>query len=221
MSAVQDVLSHVRVSDVYGALTGTAPRCTGRDKWRAAATWRGGNGLSVSGDDSRGVWHDFVSGEGGGVLDLVVRVQGGRRADALRWVADMAGMAADLTPLSPADRERWATQRRAVDRDLPAARYWRRAAVVLSEGVLDELKAGLLDSSARIQPEVGELRVWTARLGRWRRIGGAELVSEYRAWLTHDPQFTTGMVQAARRLEGAEQRAILRFLGATPAEAAA
>jgi hypothetical protein len=127
MSAVQDVLSRVRISDVYHALTGAAPRRAGQDAWRAAAPWRGGDSQdSVSGNDARGVWHDFVSGECGGILDLVQRIRGGNRADALRYAADLAGVPLDNKPLSAVDRARWGAERREFERDLPAARYWRR-----------------------------------------------------------------------------------------------
>lgn len=74
---MEDILSCVRIRDVYHTLTGRQPHRTGRDTWRAVATWRDGDGLNVSGDDARGVWHDFAANEGGGVLDLIVRVRGG------------------------------------------------------------------------------------------------------------------------------------------------
>lgn len=86
------IFEQVRISDVYAALTGRKLRRTGVDTWRGQAWWRNGNGLNVRLDDSRGVWKDFVTNEGGGVLALVVRIRGGTRQDALRWVADFAGV---------------------------------------------------------------------------------------------------------------------------------
>jgi len=47
------------------------PRRTGSQVWRAAAVWRGGDSLNVSVDNGRGVWHDFTTGESGGVRDPI------------------------------------------------------------------------------------------------------------------------------------------------------
>ena len=43
---------------------------------------------SLSVDPSRGVWHDFEAGVGGGTLDLVEHVRGCGRSDALAWLRD-------------------------------------------------------------------------------------------------------------------------------------
>ncbi len=219
-SCTSEVLSRVKISAVYRALTGVDVHRVGRDTWRAPAAWRGGDGLNVSGDDSRGVWHDFATNEGGGVLDLVVQVRGGSRTDALRWCADLVGAPLSDTPLSPEDRERWATERRAVERDLPAARYWRRAAVQMSESLLDSLKAGLVDPMLP-QPDIGELQHLTGLLSRLQRLDGAALVAEYRWWLEHHPGLTAGMVASAKRLERAQRRALLAYLHETDSERAA
>ena len=207
-------MAGVQVSAVYQALTGVKPRRTGKDTCRAPATWRGGDGNNVSLDDSRGVWHDFVTNEGGGVLDLVIRVRGGNRADALRWCADLAGMPMDDTPLSAAERARWARERREIERDMPAARYWRRAAVTLGEETLVNLKAALFDPTLP-RPEIGEIADITQQVARWGRLDGAELVSEYRGWREREPGLTAGMVHVARLREKAEVRALLRYMEAT------
>ena len=70
-----------------------------------------------------------------------MRVRGGTRAEALRWVADLAGIQLDDKPLSAEARARWAAERRELDRDLPDARLWRRAAISLAEELLDERAA--------------------------------------------------------------------------------
>ncbi len=41
---------------------------------------------SLSIDLRKNVWNDFEEGEGGGVLNLVVRERGGNRRDAARWL---------------------------------------------------------------------------------------------------------------------------------------
>jgi putative DNA primase/helicase len=47
---------------------------------------RYGRKRSLSIDLRKNVWKDFETGEGGGVLDLVVRELGGNRRDAARWL---------------------------------------------------------------------------------------------------------------------------------------
>ena len=165
------VLSGVRISQVYRALTGMEPRRSGRDTWRGPAPWRGGDSAdSVSGDDTRGVWHDFGTDEGGGVLDLVVRIRGGSRADALRFVADLAGI--PLEPMPAADLERQRAARLEIERLRRDARYWRRAAVDMAEGILDQAKAALFDATMP-RPDVGEIRSMTDMLARLQGAGDA------------------------------------------------
>ncbi|MGD0777416.1 MAG: hypothetical protein ABSC05_31750 [Candidatus Solibacter sp.] len=112
---------------------------------------------------------------------------------------------------SPAERVRWAKQQRQIERELPKARLWRRAAVALGELVLDELKAALADSTLP-GPEIGEIALWTAHLAAWRRLDGAALVAEYVWWAGHRPHWTAGMVYAAKLRETAELRALQRYL---------
>lgn len=214
MDRIADVLSGVKISQVYQALTGVEPRRTGRDTWRAPATWRAGDGLNVSGDDSRGVWHDFVDDSGGGILDLVARVRGGNRADALRWVADFAGYPLEDTPLSAEDRKRWAEERKQFELDLPEARYWRRTAVLLAEETLCELKSRFFDPTAQDRVSSRELRDVTGMLARLQNMGDDALVTQYRAWRTEHPNLTGLMVCLARAREAAEKRALLAYLRA-------
>ena len=99
--SMAEILARVKISEVYYALTGKQPRRVGSDAWRGAAVWRGGDGLNVSLNDTLNVWHDFTANEGGGVLDLVVRIRGCSRQDALRWLADFTGILLDKQqPLS-------------------------------------------------------------------------------------------------------------------------
>jgi hypothetical protein len=208
-----EIASRVRISEVYHAQTGIQPRRTGRHTWRAAAPWRGGDSRdSVSGDDSRGVWHDFVTDQGGGVLDLVVQVRGGSRADALRWVADFAGVALDDKPLLPKDHQRWVTERREFERDLPEARYWRRTAVTLAEEASDREKSRVFDPTEG-PADLYAIRNITGMLARLRAMGEVALVAEYHWWRERYPDITWALVQAARRRERAEVQALCRFMG--------
>jgi hypothetical protein len=211
-STTSDVLARVKISDVYAALGGPKLR-----KMRGPAFWRGGDGFNVSLDDGRGLWHDFTTDEGGGVLDLVVHVRGGNRADALHWLADLAGVPLDDTPLTPEDRERWAAERQALERDLPAARFWRLSAVSMAEDLLVSLKSALFDPTLP-QPEIGEIGHVENMLRSLQRINGAALVTEYHFWLEHHPGLTAAMVASAKRLERAQRRALLAYLNETDSE---
>src|SRR5262245_49645268 len=90
-----DILSRVCISDVWRGLGGGELR-----HGRGRAFWRGGDGYNVALDDTRGVWWDYRDGDGGGVLDLIQHVRCGARADALKFVAELAGLTLDSRPLS-------------------------------------------------------------------------------------------------------------------------
>ena len=206
----QDIIGASRIGEVYTALTGATPRRSG-DRWRGPATWRGGKNLSVSGDDARNIWHDFVSNAGGGILDLIVCVQGCSRQDALGWLAAFVGVPLDDQPLSREDRQRFAQERQRIEQQLPEARRWRRAAVNMVEDLLYELKSFLFDPMA-LEPEVGEIYDVERLLTRLRRIDGAQLVEEYGWWAEHYPGTTAYMIRAIQEREQVEIRALCRYL---------
>ena len=205
-SDVAAILARVQVSQIYRTLGG--PELRGN---RGPAFWRDGDGLNVSINDARGVWHDFGGGEGGGILDLVQRVLGGSRADALRWCAELAGVPLLDTPLSAADRERWAQERRELDEFLPLARHWRIAAVGFCDELLVSLKAGFFDPTLP-QPELGELAHLTSVLDRLRLLDGIALVTEYRSWLGSHPGITGALEDAGRRRGATQRRAAELFV---------
>ena len=211
MSSVDQVLSQLRISRVYEVLTGRQARRTGADTYRGQAAWRDGDGLNVSLDDARGVWHDFASDEGGGVLDLVVRIRGGSREDALKWCAEFAGVALDIQPIAAADRADWAHRQRELERDLPSARYWRQAMVNITEELLVNLKAALFDPMLP-RPAIGEIYHVEGMLTRFRARDGADLVAEYKSWCAADPGYTAMLVRAAKDRERANERALRRYL---------
>jgi hypothetical protein len=207
----QDIIASVRISDVYGVLAGNQPRRTGTDTWRAPATWRGGDGFNVSLDDSRGVYHDFVDDSGGGVLDLVQRIRGGTRQDALRWVADFAGIPLNDQPLSPEDRRRWARERQEIEQHLTDAQYWRRAVVKFTDELLDSLKAALFDPTLP-QPALNEIYNVECVLARLQHLDGRELVNEYLESAKEQPFLCAHMVAWAKTQERIERAALLEFL---------
>lgn len=71
-NAARDVLSLIRITAVWLALGGSPLRYG-----RGRAWWRDGNGYNVSVNDAKSTWYDHAADEGGGILDLVVRVHGG------------------------------------------------------------------------------------------------------------------------------------------------
>jgi len=202
-----DIIAGVKISKVWEALGGAPLRSR-----RGAAFWRGGDGPSVSIDDAKGTWFDHAANEGGGVLDLVGRVRGGDRQESLRWLAAFAGVALDDRVVSIDDRKAWGAERRAVDRELPAARLFRRAAMLQAEELLGILKAAIFDPTVRLIPQIGEIAYWERRLDRWRRLDGAELVAEYQTWRTRDPKLTAALVAYMRDIEAAEVRAAVNFI---------
>jgi hypothetical protein len=83
-----EIIERVHISQVAEALGIPLDRT----RRRGVATWRNGKKFSVSFSDAKGVFHDFVTNEGGGVLDLVSRVVGCDRRKALQWLAAYAGV---------------------------------------------------------------------------------------------------------------------------------
>jgi hypothetical protein len=218
-SVAGEVIAACKISSVFHALTGTVPRRTGRNTWRAPAVYRGGDGKdAVSGDDARGLWHDFVSGEGGGILDLVARIRGGSKREALGWLAEFAGYRLDERPLSLAERNKWAQQQLTLKHELPKARHWRRAAVDMAEALLDELKSTFFDPIAEDRPSSMELQELTRQVARLQRIDGLDLVTEYRSWMEEQPTLTSSMVLAAQTRHVATERALKVYLNMTAVE---
>ena len=83
---------------------------------RGAAWWRDGDGYSISLNQDKNVFFDFVAGAGGGVLMLIETVLGCDRRDALRWLADHLGVALDSQqPLTPAEKRDYAIRRAAAE----------------------------------------------------------------------------------------------------------
>lgn len=112
---------------------------------------------------------------------------------------------------TPAERVQWAHQRQEIERELPTARLWRRAAVLMAEDALTLLKAGLFDPASP-QPVPGEIQRAEGLLAQLKRVEDAELVNEYLWWLNHHPGLTAALVAESRRRERAERRALAAFL---------
>jgi DNA primase len=90
MSAT-DIVERIQISDVAERLGVKLDRTRRRD----VAVWRKGKNFSVSFNDAKGVWHDFVTNQGGGVIDFVVKVLGCDRGAAMEWLAADSGVRLD------------------------------------------------------------------------------------------------------------------------------
>lgn len=81
---------------------------------RGRAFWRRGDGWNVSVNESKGVWRDFVTGEGGGILDLVCIARDCDRREAYGWLA--ATFHLPTREITLDDRKRWAAAWRLAER---------------------------------------------------------------------------------------------------------
>lgn len=122
--ATSQIITCVRVSRVWCWLGGPALR--GR---RGQAFWRDGDGWNVVLDDERRCWYDHARSEGGGVLDLVQRVLGCGRQEALEWLAERVGMRLERKVSTSEERAQWHERRRSAEIGAQAVTRWRRAAL--------------------------------------------------------------------------------------------
>jgi hypothetical protein len=118
------VITCARISRVWLWLGGSALK--GR---RGQAFWREGDGWNVALDDERGCWYDHARSEGGGVLDLIQRVLGCSRQQALEWLAEHVGVSLDHKGSTQPEHARWQERRRGTEIDARAVTRWRRAAL--------------------------------------------------------------------------------------------
>ena len=102
--ATNPVIGVLSIVDVWRELGGGELR-----RGRGRAFWRNGDGFNVALNPKRKGWQDFATNEGGGILALIQTVQDCTRSDALRWLADLTGLA--LKQNSPERRRRYAEAR--------------------------------------------------------------------------------------------------------------
>ena len=115
-----DLIDRADIADVWTALGGSPLR-----HGRGVAFWRGGDGYNVSIDRDKGLWHDHVRGEGGGVLHLVERGNGCDRRTAIQWLADQQGFTLDDNRMSPSERREYAERRRWAEAEAKRLADWR------------------------------------------------------------------------------------------------
>lgn len=213
---MQDILNAVKIVDVYTCLTGCTPKRSG-GCYRGKATWRNGDGFNVSLDNDRGVWHDFATDDGGGILDLIVQIRGGSRKDALIWASEFSGIPLQAQEFTPEQRAEWVKAKQDLEQDLPDALFWQRAAVNMAENALIEAKAKLFDPTPPDPQDLSEfvpcdgIYDMERMLSRLRNLDGQRLVEDYRWWRERYPYMTASMIRAAKEQAAEEERTLRRY----------
>src|SRR5690242_14406683 len=85
--SLEALLQMVRITAVWPALGGGRLRGN-----RGQAFYRGGDGWNVSLNDEKGTYFDHRENQGGGILDLIKRVLGITRSQAVDWLYAFAGV---------------------------------------------------------------------------------------------------------------------------------
>ena len=134
----------------------------------------------------------FGCGAGGDIIQFVMEIDGLTFPEALKLLAERAGIAS-AEPRTP---EAWRTHRH----DRAAAEFFGRAARALAEEVLDELSGNDL------------LRFDVAPIVEVVRRGGPGLLALYEAWKSGDSHLTASMVAAGRRSDIRAQRRAAEFI---------
>jgi hypothetical protein len=187
---IAEIKRRADIQKVWSALGGSELR-----KSRGQAFWRGGDGYSVSLDLDKGLWHDFVSGTGGDVVELVRTVQECGFLQAAEWLAAHTGVR--VSEWIRRDREAeptdWAT-------DLKWATWWAMAAEILAEDALESLPFWHRD------------RYPLTQLLAAIRLGDASMVAEYRKQRQREPQMTAGLARAGRLSDARVQRRLALWL---------
>jgi hypothetical protein len=106
------------IFDIYRVLGGGEVR-----HGRGRAFWRNGSGFNVALNAAKGVWYDFVTNEGGGILRLVEVALGCDRKAAFQWLADFAGV--PFRHLTAKEQHDYARRRNAAKAEAAALVAWR------------------------------------------------------------------------------------------------
>ncbi len=195
-----EILERVTITEVWEALGGSPPRFR-----RASAFWRETKDLNVSLNDEKGAWYDHARGEGGGVLDLVMHIRGGSRADALEWIAERFCLPLEGRELTPAERRRYA---RVVELAKPLARaawHWRQGRIA----ELNDAKRAALDGE---HLDADALAMSARALYRFEHLNAEDVVRSYIAAVKADSIGTAVIVETTEAWERAGADLTARLL---------
>jgi hypothetical protein len=193
-ASTTEIKARADIREVWRALGGPPLR-----RGRGIAFWRGGDGLSVSVDAKKGLWHDFVAGDGGDAIALVQTVQECSFNDAVAWLADFVGIRVGKTVGETNSFLRntdWST-------DLKWADWWSIAAEALAEETLEALPFS--------DPERRGVTAFLSAI----RCDDATLVTEYREWRRSQPELTAAMAHAGRRSDARTQEKLAHWIRRT------
>jgi hypothetical protein len=139
-------------------------------------------------DDSKGCYFDFVSGTGGGILDLVVQAHGCTRSDAYKWLALEFNL--ESKDLTPVERKAHGEARR-IGRILARDALWWWMAKCSD---LEDRKREIIQAGA----EPFELAQVANALYRLQSLDPVGIVSDFAKHEATDPETCAELVRAGR-----------------------
>lgn len=169
---------------------------------RVPALWRKTKDRNVSLDDSKGCYFDFVSGTGGGILDLVVQAHGCTRSDAYKWLALEFNL--ETKDLTPVERKAHGEARqigKILARD--ALWWWMAKCSDLENCKRDIVQAG---------SEPFELAQVSNELYRLQSLEPVGIVSEFAKHEAADPEACEELIRAGRTWENCCKWAVKRII---------
>jgi hypothetical protein len=111
---------------------------------------------------------------------------------------------------STAERRAYAKRRRDLERDLPSARQWRRAAEAMAQADLAAEKGKLFDPTSG-PADTDLIERYTAFLRRLRAHGDAGLVEAYHTFRSESSKLAAALVRWSGQAEHAEHEAFQKF----------
>jgi len=173
LTALQEAVERLRITEVWRACGGEELR-----HGRGRAFWRDARDFNVALDAEKGLWHDFVTGEGGNALGLAAIALKLLPGEAARWLIELAGI--KDRPLTPAAR----LERHTVEQDIEDARLFAVAAGAVAEHCLE--------ADSVFDPARPDLVNLIAELGR-------DPLGVFRTWRRDYPKLARALVLAGRR----------------------
>ena len=173
LTALQEAVERLRITEVWRACGGEELR-----HGRGRAFWRDARDFNVALDAEKGLWHDFVTDEGGNAVGLVTTALKLTPGEAARWLIELAGI--EDKPLTRAAR----LERHTVEQDIEDAHLFAVAAAAIAEHCLE------VDSV--FDPARHDLVDLIADLGR-------DPLGMFRTWRRDYPKLTRGLILSGRR----------------------
>lgn len=207
----QDITALQRIRELAAAdLVNLFDECGGRRRGRALFCLFHENRRTPAASIYRGRFHCFGCAVDLDAIAFVQRVRGQSFREVLDFLSARYGV--PIMPLvrSTTERQSWVEQQQAVERDLPSARLWKRAALELCDEVLDDCKERFFLGFRDVEGQ--EIYALTRFSESLRTIDGTALIDEWTSWKRDKPDLTSALVRLGKALETADKHAILEFL---------